>query len=335
MTTTPVNANRRRIALAAAGLLLNCAGSRIAAAASPSSWPNKAIRIVVPFAPGGASDTIARILSEQLAKRLEQPVIIDNKPGGATIIGVDSVAKSAADGNTILLAGVGSFSVLPALRKTLPFDVERDFAPIALVNYTPNILVTASEKPYRTLAELLQAAKNHPNTIRYATYGDGSANHLCGALLAHAAGVELEAIPYKGAADAKLALLRGEVDLSFETLASVGGELKSGRLRALAHGGAGRTGLLPDLPGLSELGYGQAAVQPFFGMMVPAATPEAIKSRLTKEVLEIMAQPDVKARAVAAYLEPVAIGPAEMKTTIQASTATFRRVAQQLKLSLD
>ena len=326
------NPSRRRLALAAAGFLLSTSVLRHAAA---QPWPNKPLRIVVPFAPGGASDTIARILADQLPRRLGQPVIIENKPGASTIIGVDTVAKSVPDGNSILLAGVGSFGVLPALRKTLPFNIEQDFALIALVTYTPNILVTAADKPYRTLADLVKAARVRPGDIRYATYGEGSANHLCGELLAHAAGVRLEAIPYKGAADAKLALLRGDVDLSFETLASVGGELKAGRLRALAHGGAGRTALLPDLPGLAEFGYAQAAVQPFFGMAVPAATPEPVRARLTKEVLAIMAQPDVREKAIAAYLEPATIGPAEMKAIVERDTATFRRVAQQLKLSLD
>lgn len=327
-----MNPSRRRLALAASGFLLSASVLRHAAA---QPWPNKPLRIVVPFAPGGASDTMARILADQLPRRLGQPVIIENKPGASTIIGVDAVAKSVPDGNSILLAGVGSFGVLPALRKTLPFNIDQDFALIALVTYTPNILVTAADKPYRTLADLVKAARAKPGDIRYATYGEGSANHLCGELLAHAAGVRLEAIPYKGAADAKLALLRGDVDLSFETLASVGGELKAGRLRALAHGGAGRTALLPDLPGLAEFGYGQAAVQPFFGMAVPAATPEPVRARLTKEVLAIMAQPDVREKALAAYLEPATIGPAEMKAIVERDTATFRRVAQQLKLSLD
>lgn len=331
MSSIP-NFSRRRLALAAASCLLPLSIPRLAAA---QSWPNRPLRIVVPFAPGGASDTIARILSEQLARRLGQPVVVENKPGGSTIIGVDTVAKAAPDGYSLLLAGVGSFGVLPALRKSLPFDIDRDFALIALVTYTPNILVTATNKPYRTLPDLIKAAKAKPGEIRYVTYGDGSANHLCGALLAHAAGIEIEAIPYKGAADAKLALLRGDVDLSFETLASVGGELKAGRLRALAHGGSGRTALLPDLPGLAEFGYGQAAVQPFFGMAVPAATPEAVRTRLTKEVLEIMAQPDVREKAVAAYLEPATLGAEEMKSIVHRDTATFRRVAQQLKLSLD
>jgi len=330
--SSPFRPSRRRFALAA---VASCALPLLTTGARAQAWPSKPLRVVVPFAPGGASDVIARILAEQLPRRLGQPVVVENKPGASTIIAVDAVAKAAPDGHTLLLAGVGSFSVLPALRKKLPFDIDRDLSLLGLASYTPNILVTASEKPYRNLADLVNAAKAKPKTINYVTYGDGSANHLCGVLLEHAAGIQLEPIAYKGAADAKLALLRGDVDLSFETLASCGGELKAGRLRALAHGGAGRTQLLPELPGLQELGYGQAAVQPYFGLAAPAGVPLAVRERLSKELREIMALPDVREKCLQAYLEPATLGPAEMTALVQRDTATFRRVAQQLKLSLD
>lgn len=331
MSSCP-DAARRQLSLAALGLAL---GGLPARSALAQPWPTKPLRIVVPFAPGGASDTIARILSEYLPGRLGQTVVIDNRPGASTIIGVDAAAKSAGDGTTVLLAGVGSYSVLPALRKKLPFDIEHDLAYIGLVAFTPNILVTAGTKPFQTLPDLVKAAKAAPNQIRYAHYGDGSANHLAGVMLSRACKVELEGIPFKGAADAKMALLRGDVDLSFETLASAGGEIKAGRLRALAHGGAGRTKLLPNLPGLAELGYGDAALQPFFGLAVPASTPEPIRARLSKQVLEIMAMPEVREKAVNAFLEPVMVGPAEMKAIVQRNTSTFRQLAQQLNLSLD
>lgn len=330
--TTPTRLSRRQFSMAVPGFLLPALA---VPKASAQAWPHKPLRLVVPFAPGGASDTIARLLSERLARRLGQPVVVENKPGAATIIGVDTVAKAGNDGHTLLLAGVGSYSVLPALRKKLPFDVDRDLAYLGLVAYTPNILVTAYDKPFRTLPDLIKAARAKPREIRYATYGDGSANHLCGELLSHVAGVQLEPIAYKGAADAKLALLRGEIDLSFETLASVGGELKGNRLRALAHGGAGRSKLLPDLPGLAELGWGEAAVQPFFGLTMPAGTPEAVRTRLSKEILDIMGQADVKELAGAQFLEPVAIGADEMKAIVGRHTGLFRNIAQQLKLSLD
>lgn len=325
------DATRRHLSLAALGLALGA----MARTAGAQPWPTRPLRIVVPFAPGGASDTIARILSEHLPARLGQNVVIDNKPGASTIIGVDAAVKSPGDGTTVLLAGVGSYSVLPALRKKLPFDIDRDLAWVALVAYTPNILVTAANKPYQTLADLVKAAKAAPNAVRYAHYGDGSANHLAGVMLSRACRVELEGIPFKGAADAKLALLRGDVDLSFETLASAGGEIKAGRLRPLAHGGAGRSRLLPQLPGLAEMGYGDAALQPFFGLTVPASTPEPIRARLSKEVMEVMALPEVREKAAAAFLEPVSIGPAEMQATVQRQTAVFRQLAQQLNLNLD
>lgn len=328
----PTHLSRRRAALLALG------GASLAfpwSLARAQAWPSKPIRLVVPFAPGGASDTIARLISDQLPRRLGQAVIIDNKPGGSTIIGVDAVAKAAPDGYTLLLAGVGSYSVLPALRRNLPFQVDRDLAMLALVSYTPNVLVTSAAKPYNTLADLIRQAKARPGDLRYVTYGEGGANHLCGVLLENAAGIRLDAIPYKGAADAKLALLRGDVDLSFETLASVGAELRSGRLRALALGSPERSKLLPGVPSLTELGLGQAATQPFFGLSMPSATPAPIRERLSRELQDIMAQPDVRERAAAAFLEPVALGPEEMRALVTREADNYRRVAQQLKLHLD
>jgi tripartite-type tricarboxylate transporter receptor subunit TctC len=326
------NFARRHLVLGAAGCLLPSLVPQLAFA---DSWPSKPLRIVVPFPAGGSLDALARILSDGLSRRLGQPVLVDNKPGASTIIGMDSVAKSGSEGYSMVLAGLGSYSVLPALRTNLPFDIDKDFAFIALVAYTPNILVTATTKPYRTLPDVVKAAKSKPGALRYGTYGDGSAPHLCGALLANVAGIEIEPIPYKGSSDIKLALLRGDLDFSFETLGSVGSELQAGTLRALAHGGAGRTALLPDLPGLSEFGYGQAAVQPFFGLAIPASTPEAIRNRLTKEVLEIMAQPDVRGKATATFMESATLGPAEMRAMVRKDTASFKQLGQKLKLSLN
>jgi tripartite-type tricarboxylate transporter receptor subunit TctC len=325
-----VLSRRRALGVSAAALLSTAC--RVALA---QDWPSRPLRLVVPFAPGGASDAIARVLAEELPRKLGQPVVIDNKPGASTIIGVDAVAKAPADGYTLLLAGVGSYSVLPSVRKHLPFNVDKDLAPVALVCFSPNILVTSSQKPYRSLADFVQAAKAQPGRLRYATYGDGSANQLVGVMFENAAGIQLEGIPYKGASDAKLALIRGDVDLSFETMASVGGELKNGRVRALANGGPARSKLMPDLPSFAELGYAQAATQPMFGVTVAAATPQAVRARLTKAILEVMSLPSAREKAAAAYLEPAALGPDEMRETIQRETANYRRVAQQLKLQLD
>lgn len=303
--------------------------------AQSTSWPNKAMRLVVPFAPGGASDNIARLIAEQLAKRLGQPVVVDNKPGGSTIIGVDAVAKAPGDGYTMLMAGVGSYSVLPAMKKALPFSIEKDLAMVALVCYTPSILVTGSDKPYATLTDFIKAAKASPGALRYAHYGEGGANHLVGAMLEDAAEIKLEGIPYKGASDAKLALLRGEIDLSFETLSSVGGEIKSGRVRALAVGGTARSNLLPTVPSLTEFNLAKAAAQPFFGITVPSQTPTIIRDRLSREVQDIMKMPEIKERAASVYLEPVAMGSEEMRQMVVRETENYRRIARQLKLSME
>jgi tripartite-type tricarboxylate transporter receptor subunit TctC len=326
------NFTRRRLALGAAGCLLPSLVPQVAMA---QSWPSKPLRIVVPFPAGGALDVLARSIAESLARRLGQPVLVENKPGASTIIGLDFVAKSGSEGYAMVLAGLGSFSVLPALRKGLPFDVEKDFAFIALVAYSPVIVVSPATKPFRTLPDLISAAKAKPGGLRYGTYGDGSANHLTAALLATVAGIDVEPIPYKGSSEIKIALLRGDLDFSFETLANVGSEMQSGTLRALAHGGPGRSALQPDLPGLAEFGYGKAAVQAYFGLAIPASTPEAVRNRLTKEVQEIMSLPDMKGKAAANFMESAALGPTEMQAIVRRDTATFKQLAQQLKISLN
>ena len=299
------------------------------------SWPTRPLKMVVPFAPGGASDNIARLISDQLARRLGQAVVVDNKPGGATIIGVDAVAKAPGDGYTMLMAGVGSYSVLPAMKKSLPFSIDKDFAMVALVCYTPSILVTGSDKPYASLTDFIMAARANPGALRYAHYGEGGANHLVGAMLEDAAEIRLEGIPYKGASDAKFALLRGDIDLSFETLSSVGGEIKSGRVRALAVGGTARSNLLPTVPSLKEFGLAKAAAQPFFGITVASQTPVPIRERLSKEIQDIMKLPEIKDRAASLYLEPVAMGPDEMRQMVVRETENYRRIARQLKLSME
>lgn len=323
----------RRATLATA-LAVLAAGPAIPPALA-QTWPGKTVRLVVPFPPGGATDGVARLIAERLAPRLGRPVVVENKPGAATVIGVDAVAKSAPDGHTLLVSGASSFTVVPALREKLPFDVLKDLAPIALVTYAPLVIVASSSKPYRGLPDLIAQAKAKPKALTYSTYGPGTAPHLAVELLSHTAGVELEAIPYKGSADAVIGLVRGDVDAGVETLPAVAAHLKSGKLRALAVTGAKRTAFLPDTPGMEELGLADAGFEAFYAVAAPAGTPPAVVQRLTREIGEIMGLPDVKEKCAQMSLEAVAVGPEAMRAIVEADIGRFRELGRRVNISLD
>ncbi|HSV52077.1 MAG TPA: tripartite tricarboxylate transporter substrate-binding protein [Burkholderiaceae bacterium] len=323
----------RRTALAMA--LAAAAGTLASPWAAAQSWPSRPVKLVVPFPPGGATDTVARLIGERLATRLGQAVIIENKPGAATVIGVDAVAKASPDGYTLLVSGSSSFTVVPGLRSKLPFDVLKDLAPIALVANAPLVVVTSASKPYQRLSDVIAQAKAHPKALTYSTYGPGTAGHLAGELLANAAGLELEPVPYKGSAEALIGVMRGDVDLAWETLSAASPHLKSGKLRVLAVAGAKRTAFLPEAPAMDELRLPQAAFEGFYAVAAPAATPPAVLQRLTREISEIVALPEVKEKWASLSLEAVAWGPDTLRTVMKTDIARFRELGQRIKINLD
>jgi len=293
------------------------------------AWPAKPVKLVVPFPPGGGTDLVARAMGQKLAERLGQPVVIDNKPGASTIIGTDAVAKAAPDGYTLLLSGSTSYSVNAALRAKLPYDPVRDLAPIAIVARTPLVLVVNANAPWRSVAELVAAAKASPKGIRYASFGSGSGPHLAGELLALAAGVQLQDVPYKGSSQAAIALIGGEIEMGIDTVASVAPHVRSGKLRALGIVGATRSSLLPEVPTLAELKLPEATFDAWYGFAAPARTPQPVIDRLLRDVGATMADPALQAQLRAQGMEPVVIGAAAFRTQMENEISRYRALAHR------
>ena len=292
------------------------------------SWPVRPIKLIVPFPPGGATDALARILAEKLPAKLGQSVIIENKPGAATVIGVTAVTKAPADGYTVLVSASSSFAVLPALKANLAYDVEKDLAFVNLSVTAPIVVVTSLQQ-FNTLADLIAAARTSPKKLRYSSYGAGTSPHLSTELFAAAAKIEVEPIAYKGSGDALLGLLRGDVEFGQETLTAVLPQIKAGKLRALAVMMPERSQFLPQVPGLDELKMPQAAYVPFYGVAVPAGTPGQVIEKLGKAIDEILKAPDAKEKMAAQSLDVVSKGPEEMRAFIRNDLSRFRELGKR------
>ena len=317
------------------GALLAAALLPLAPAFADEAWPTRSIRLVVPFPPGGGTDLVARALGQKLAERLGQAVVIDNKPGASTIIGTDVVAKAAPDGYTLLLSGSTSYSVNPALRAKLPYDPVRDLAPVAIVARAPLVLVVAQGAPWQSVDQLVAAARAKPQGIRYATFGAGSAPHLTGSLFALAAGAQLQDVPYKGSAQAMLAVIGGEIEMGIDTVAAVAPHVKAGKLRALGIVGTTHASLLPGVKTLAEQKLPEATFDAWYGFAAPAKTPPAIVERLTREVTAVMADPALQAQLRAQGMEPAALGAAAFRAQMEGEIARYRALAHRVGIAAE
>ncbi len=246
-----------------------------------AGFPEKPIKIIVPFSPGGGTDLIARTLGGLMSTDLGQPVLIDNKPGASTIIGTDALAKSAPDGYSMVIATI-AHAVNPSIQSKLPYSQESAFAPITLIGRSPNVLVVSESSPFKTIQEVMNAARSNPGKLSFASQGAGTSAHLAGELFNYLAKIDITHIPYKGAAPALTDLLGGQVDMMFATASAVGGFLSSGRLRALAVTTSERspTPLLAKVPTVAESGLPSYVAESWYGLYVPAGTPEAVVLRL-------------------------------------------------------
>ena len=303
-------------------------------AALAQSYPTHPIRLVVPFTPAGATDLAARVLADRMASLLGQPVVVDNKPGAASAIGMALVANAAPDGYTLAFAGAGTYSVLPAVR-TLSFDMQKDLAPLALVARIPLVIVVPASSPYRSLTDFAAAARGRQDGVPYYTYGPGSSPQLVGAMLAREGKFKVMAVPYKGSAEATFSLMRGDVELGVDTIAALAPYIRAGKLRALAVTGTHRTPFLEGVPTVAEAGFPRTTWDGYLAASSPAGTSPAIRARLTEVMLEIMKRPDVRAAYENQSLEPVAVGPAEFGRQMAHEIKQFRQLAQELDLKID
>jgi len=265
-----------------------------AATAQAQSWPAKPVRLVVAYPPGGGIDVMARQIAEKLTAAWGQPVVVENRPGANTIVATDAVAKSAADGYTVLFTTDATFSINPHLYSKMPFDTQRDFTPVTMLVLLQQLLVAHPSVQANTLAELIDLAKKNPGKINYASYGSGSQPHLSGEMLKFKAGIDLVHVPYKGISLAVPAVMAGEVQLTFSGIASSLGPLRSGRIKAIAIGGPKRSPIWPNLPTFTELGYPEVETHAWFGLFLPAGSPKEAVSKIHFDVKRILEEPDFR-----------------------------------------
>ncbi len=321
----------RRAARFATTLVLPALGCSLAAA---QDYPNKPIRIVVPFSPGGAVDGPTRVVAQELGKRLKQQVIIENKPGAGATIGSADVAKSAPDGYTLLLASQTN-AISASLYPRLPFAPIDDFVGISLLGREPGVLVVHPATPFKSVADLIAAAKAKPGELNYASSGNGSGQHLFMAQLAAMAGIKLVHVPYRGSGQATTDLLAGTVPMSIPGTAGMMQHIKGGKLRALATTGSSRAAQLPDVPTLAESGLTGYANYVWMGLLAPKGTPAAIIERLHRELKAVLATNEVKGHFAEAGIEVLGSSPAEMDSFFRQERDHWARVVKESGAKVD
>ena len=258
------------------------------------NYPNRPVKIIVPFAASGPADNYARFMAQRLQDALGQPFVVDNRPGAGSIIGTDAVAKSPADGYTLLMMS-NTQTVNESLIPTKPFNLLKDFAPIAPVNYSDLVLVVNPSVQANNLQDLIKLAKANPAKFNYASSGNGTPYHMAGELFKHMAGIQLTHIPYKGSAGARTDVLSGQVDMMFDAVTTMSENIKANKVKGIATTGRARSNVLPDMPTMNEAGVPQYDAVIWLGLMAPAGTPEAIVSKLNAEINKIVNSADVKA----------------------------------------
>jgi len=312
---------RRRTLLAGAAAL--------PLAANAQTWPSQPFKIVVPYPPGGLTDVLGRLIGERLQASFGQPAVIDNKPGAATQLGASYVAKAPPDGYTLVMCGNGSLVVAPSLYDKLPYDPVKDFVPISRIFVANNILVVHPDVPAKNLAELVALAKAKPGELTYAHTGAGTSQHLAGELFKAMAKVDIRPIAYRGSTALLPDLLAGRVAMGFTNIVNAAPLVKDGKLRAFAVSSSKPSALVPELPTLAESGFPGYEAVPWFGLMAPAGTPQAIIEKLHAEAVKALAFPDARAALVNQGLDVIGGTPAEFAAVIRSETPYWAKVIKE------
>ena len=334
MKSTSIFTSRRAV------LYLALVGAVTGLAAAPgvsyAAYPDKPIRLVVPFPPGGATDVIGRVIGQKLSVALGQPVIVDNRNGAGGNIGADAVAKAAPDGYTILLGAITSHSIMSTLEKaTIKYNFEKDLVPVSIVGSVPLVFVVNPSVPAKTLKELIAYAKSKPGEMSFASSGAGGPQRMAGEMFKRSAGIDMIHIPYKGSGPALVDLIGGQVLTMVETVPAALPHIKSGKLRALAVTTPQRIAMLPDVPSTAEAGMPGFEVTSLFGVMVPAGTPKEIINRLNAEITKMLLLPDVKAQLLGQGAFTVTTTPEQAATRVHQEVAKWATVIKDADVKPD
>jgi tripartite-type tricarboxylate transporter receptor subunit TctC len=306
-----------------------------AGAFAQGAYPERPVRIVVPFPAGGPADALARIVGERLAQWLGKPFVIENKAGAGGNIGMEQGARAAPDGYTLTLAPVGNLTVAPALYAKLPYDPAKDFAPITVLAVVPNVLIVHPSVPAKTVAELVALAKAKPGSLNYASPGNGSIPHLAAELFKRLAGVDIVHVPFNGVAPATNAVLSGEVQMFFAQSSSALPQWRAGKVVALGVATRKRLASAPELPTIAEQGFPDFEATSWYGLVAPAGTPAAIIERLHGEIVRALALPEVRERIAGLGAEPVGNSPSEFAAMQRAEAARWIRIAKEANIHAD
>ena len=322
-------------ALSAALGIGNQAVAQPASTSSGQAYPTKSIRLIVPLAPGGGNDTIARLIGQKITPALGQQVVVDNRTGAGGLIGADLASKAPADGYTLLLANAAVLTIIPHSQRKTPYEPLKDFAPISLIASAPLLVVVHPSLPVSSIKQLIALAKARPNAINYASNGIGGTTHLATELFSMMTGVKMMHVPYKGLSLAMTDLLGGQVPLMFSSAVAMLPHVKSSKLRAIAMTGAKRSPVLADVPTVAEAGVKGYEASSWYGIAAPANTPRAIVDRLNKEIVAVVKSKDIQDRLNNEAVIPVGGSPEEFSAHIKAEFERMGRVIREAKIVLD